>query len=83
MGSSPTTRAKLTKVANIKEYLKDTYHELIYKVTWPTWAELQNSTIVVIIGSVIFALLISLMDFVFGVNPSTYFWKGVLGIIYP
>jgi len=71
------------KVANIVDYLKDTYHELVHKVTWPTWGELQNSTIVVIVGSVIFALAIALMDFVFGVNPSTYLWKGVLGIIYP
>lgn len=70
-------------MANIVEYLKDTYNELVYKVTWPTWAELQNSTVVVIIGTVIFALLIALMDFVFGVNPDTYFWKGVLGLIYP
>lgn len=70
-------------MADIVEYLKDTYNELVHKVTWPTWPELQNSTIVVIIGSVIFALLIALMDYVFGVNPASSFWRGVLGIIYP
>ncbi|WP_107038387.1 preprotein translocase subunit SecE [Brumimicrobium mesophilum] len=70
-------------MANIVEYLQDTYHELVHKVSWPTWTELQNNTIMVVVGSVIFSLLIFVMDFIFGINPSTYFWKGVLGLIYP
>ena len=83
MGSNPTTRANKKNVANIIDYLQDTYHELAYKVSWPTWKELQNNTIMVVVGSVIFSLLIFVMDFIFGINPSTYFWKGVLGLIYP
>ena len=84
MGSNPTARAKeLKKLANIITYLQDTWNELINKVTWPSWTELQNNTIAVVVGSVIFSLLIFIMDFTFGVNPSTYFWEGVLGIIYP
>jgi len=71
------------KLANIVEYIQDTYHELVHKVSWPTWTELQNNTIIVVISSVIFSLLIFVMDFIFGINPSTYFWKGVLGLIYP
>jgi preprotein translocase subunit SecE len=71
------------KLANIVEYLQDTYHELAHKVSWPTWTELQNNTIIVVIGSVVFSLLIFVMDFIFGINPSTYFWKGILGLIYP
>ncbi|MBW7867623.1 MAG: preprotein translocase subunit SecE [Brumimicrobium sp.] len=67
----------------IVNYFQDTYHELMHKVTWPTWDELQNNTVLVVIGSVIFALIVFVMDFVFGVNPSSYFWKGVLGMIYP
>jgi preprotein translocase subunit SecE len=70
-------------VANIKSYLQDTWHELVHKVTWPTWTELQNNTIVVVIGSVVFSLLIFVMDIIFGVNPDSYVWQGVLGIIYP
>jgi preprotein translocase subunit SecE len=55
---------------------------MVHRVTWPTWKELQNSTILVVVASIIFALLIGLMDFVFGVNPSAGFWKGVLGFFY-
>ncbi len=46
----------------IVAYLKDTYNELINKVTWPSWDELQEGAIVVMIASFIFAIIIALMD---------------------
>lgn len=49
----------------IFNYLKDSYNELVYKVTWPTWKELQNSAIVVMITSLIFALVVFVMDISF------------------
>jgi len=49
----------------IKEYFKDAYTELLHKVTWPTWTDLQNSAVVVMVTSLIFALIVAGMDFVF------------------
>jgi preprotein translocase subunit SecE len=46
----------------IKLYLIESYNELINKVTWPTWANLLGSTKVVLIGSLIIALVVLLMD---------------------
>jgi preprotein translocase subunit SecE len=46
----------------IKLYLIESYNELINKVTWPTWANLLGSTRVVLIGSLIIALVVLLMD---------------------
>lgn len=43
-------------------YLKESYHELVKNVSWPTLAQLQESTVVVLITSVILALIIFLMD---------------------
>ncbi len=43
-------------------YAKNSYDELIHKVSWPSWSELQNSAIVVSIASLIIALVIFLMD---------------------
>ena len=43
-------------------YIKESYYELINKVTWPTWANLQGSTVLVVIASIILALVIFLMD---------------------
>jgi preprotein translocase subunit SecE len=42
--------------------IKESYNELVNKVTWPTWATLQQSTILVLIASMIFALLVFIID---------------------
>ncbi|NDD80116.1 MAG: preprotein translocase subunit SecE [Flavobacteriia bacterium] len=34
----------------------------MHRVTWPTWISLQKSTLVVIAGSLVFALAIFAMD---------------------
>ncbi|MCF0176947.1 MAG: preprotein translocase subunit SecE [Bacteroidales bacterium] len=46
-------------------YLKECYTELTKKVSWPSWKELQNSAIVVMVASVIFAVVVFAMDFCF------------------
>jgi len=62
------------------EYVKSSYDELVHKVSWPTFKELQNSAVVVAVAAVILALIIFLMDYVFGVQGGV--WKGILGIYY-
>ena len=57
----------------IKAYLKEVYNELMNKVSWPSWAELQSSALVVMIASLLFALVIFAMDFSF---------REVMGFIY-
>ncbi len=46
-------------------YLKESYNELVHKVTWPTLKELQNSALVVMVASLIFALIVFAMDMTF------------------
>ena len=46
-------------------YVKESYAEMTKKVSWPSWEKLQNSAIVVMVASVIFALVIFAMDFCF------------------
>jgi preprotein translocase subunit SecE len=67
-------------MSKIKAYFEDTYYEMMHKVTWPTWKELQSYSIIVLVASVIFSLAIFVMDFVFGINSGA--WKGVLGYYY-
>ena len=55
------------------KYFKDSYNELVNKVTWPSFQQLAGSTKVVMVASVIFALVVLVMDFVF---------KGVMNGIY-
>ncbi|MBH08726.1 MAG: preprotein translocase subunit SecE [Flavobacteriales bacterium] len=46
-------------------YLKEAFSELLNKVTWPSWSDLQNSSIVVAIATLIIALVIYLLDTTF------------------
>ena len=46
----------------IKLYVQESYNELVTKVTWPTWANLQSTTGVVLIGLAIFTICVFLMD---------------------
>ena len=48
----------------ITTYFKESYKELMEKVTWPTWTQLQQSTMIVIVATVVITALISGMDFV-------------------
>lgn len=68
-------------MAGFKAYLEDTYNELVNKVSWPTWKELQSSAIVVLIAAVVISAVVWLMDLVFGIHHYS-FWKGILGYVY-
>lgn len=50
------------KMANVTEYIKESYIELTEKVTWPTWRELQSSAILVLVAAIIIAMVILGMD---------------------
>lgn len=57
----------------IKLYIQESYNELVTKVTWPTWANLQSTTGVVLIGLAIFTICVFLMDSIS---------KGLMTLIY-
>ncbi|MBR5086572.1 MAG: preprotein translocase subunit SecE [Muribaculaceae bacterium] len=46
--------------------IEESYNELVHKVSWPTRKELVNSTIVVMVASIISAIAIWLVDL--GIN---------------
>lgn len=45
-------------------YIQEAYDELIHKVTWPSWEELQQTTIIVLVALIIVTLVIFGMDIV-------------------
>ena len=73
-------------MAGLKAYFEDTYNELVNKVSWPTWNELQNSAVVVLIAALLIAFVVFIMDFVFGIRNTGaeggFVWKGILGYFY-
>ncbi|HEX2847428.1 MAG TPA: preprotein translocase subunit SecE [Chitinophagaceae bacterium] len=57
----------------ITTYFRESYKELAEKVTWPDWAQLQQSTMIVLVATLVITALVSLMDFAAG---------GVLKFVY-
>ena len=51
--------------ADMFKYFKNSYNELVNKVTWPSFEQLMGSTKVVLVASVIFALIVLAMDITF------------------
>ncbi|MEO1055194.1 MAG: preprotein translocase subunit SecE [Bacteroidota bacterium] len=49
----------------LKTFVFDSIDEMKNKVSWPKYSELQSSSILVLVASVIFALMIGLFDFAF------------------
>lgn len=47
----------------IQAYIRDSYKELMEKVTWPTWQQLQQSTMIVLVGTLVITGIVALMDF--------------------
>ena len=65
------TKDMFKKIIN---YCKACYDELAHKTTWPTRKELTHSAVVVLSASLIIALIVWAMDFVF---------KSFMGMVYP
>lgn len=49
-------------MSKVKSYFQDSYEELVHKTSWPSWAELQKTSVLVAVTSVVIALLIFAMD---------------------
>ncbi len=60
-------------MAGIVNYIKESFIELKTNVSWPTWAEAQNLTVLVAVFSIIFSLAIWGVDSVFAKVIGYYF----------
>ncbi len=60
----------MNKVVN---YIRSAYDELVYKVTWPNWEQLQKYTVLVLVGIVIFTVLIYVMDMISNTVFKTFY----------
>jgi preprotein translocase subunit SecE len=46
----------------ISIYFRDSYKELMEKVTWPNWTQLQQSTVIVLVATLVTTFVVWLMD---------------------
>jgi len=49
-------------MAKLGTYVQEAYDELVHKVSWPSWDELQQTTIIVLVSLIIITLVIFGMD---------------------
>jgi preprotein translocase subunit SecE len=59
------TNRKIYWYMKFVEYCKESYNELVHKTSWPTRKELAQSSVIVLIASIILALIVWLMDWCF------------------
>lgn len=50
-------------MSKLTAYVRESYRELLEKVTWPTWQQLQQSTMIVIAATLIFTAIVWVMDY--------------------
>ncbi len=48
----------------VSTYFKESYRELLEKVSWPTWSQLQQSTVIVLIATLVITGVVWAMDLV-------------------
>jgi len=47
----------------ISIYFRESYKELMEKVSWPTWLQLQQSTMIVLVATLVITAMVGVMDF--------------------
>ena len=58
----------------IVSYFRESFKELTEKVTWPTWPQLQQSTMIVLGATLVITFIVLAMDFVAG-NSLKFIYK--------
>ena len=48
----------------VSTYFKESYRELLEKVSWPTWSQLQQSTVIVLVATLVITGIVWAMDLV-------------------
>jgi len=49
-------------MSKLKSFITASYDEMRHKVSWPKFSELQSSSVLVLVASLIFALFIGVID---------------------
>lgn len=70
---SESTLQSYRPMEKLKNYILDSIDEIRNKVSWPKFNELQGSAILVLVASLIFAIVIGLIDLGFS-NGLTWFY---------
>lgn len=48
----------------VTTYFRESYKELMEKVSWPSWTQLQQSTLIVLVATLLITAIVWAMDLV-------------------
>lgn len=54
-------------------YLNDSWQELSTRVTWPGWEKLQSSSLLVLVATLVLAVIVFAVDWVFQLMMETIY----------
>ncbi|WP_317133061.1 preprotein translocase subunit SecE [Adhaeribacter soli] len=57
----------------MKKYISETITEMRHNVAWPTYTELQKSSVLVLVGTLVFALVVGTMDYIYDAGLSLFY----------
>jgi preprotein translocase subunit SecE len=46
------------------DFVKESYHEMVDRVSWPKWEQLTQSTMIVLGATVVITAIVGVMDFI-------------------
>jgi len=52
-------------IEKVRESVRLSWEEMVHKVSWPSWPELQSSAVLTLVASIIISLIVFLMDSAF------------------
>lgn len=66
-----------SKMSKIGSYIQEAYDELLHKVSWPSWDELQQTTMIVMVALLLVTAIVYGMDL--GIKAVLTFIYNLLG----
>lgn len=55
---------QIFEMNKINNYFRESYRELLEKVSWPTWPQLQQSTVIVLVATLVITAAVWVMDLI-------------------
>jgi len=55
-------KKEVKPMSKLKSFITASYDEMRHKVSWPKYSDLQSSSVLVLVASLIFALFIGVID---------------------
>jgi len=55
-------KTSIEHMSKVQAYFRDSYTELMEKVSWPTWQQLQQSTMIVLVATLFITAIVWVMD---------------------